>query len=262
MGEGSGVRADRGSETLGAGAPESAPGIGVRCTADGGTVPAVSTGADGGRITSRSIALSGSAASALLTKRSNASPAGLGWSPLSRKGGRGMGEGTGVRADRGSETFGAGALESAPGIGVRCTAAGAAVPAVSTGVDGRPITSRSIDPSGSAASALLTKRSSVSPADLIWSPLSRKGGRGMGEGLGVRADRGSETLGIGAPESAPGVGVRCTADGAALPTVSALPGLKPWARRSCPFGAAPTGDASERLSALGARGAAPNSGLR
>jgi len=39
------------------------------------------------------------------------------------------------------------------------------------------------------------------------------GGRGMGEGLGVRADRGSEALGVGVLESAPGIGVRCTGEG-------------------------------------------------
>jgi len=85
---------------------------------DGGLV---SLAKAAGRINSRSIVIDGFADSGLVTQRSLASPVDSVRSPLSRKGGSGMGEGPGVRASpaRGREKGGTGVLESAPGIGAR-----------------------------------------------------------------------------------------------------------------------------------------------
>src|SRR6185369_15752442 len=89
------------------------------------------------------------------------------------------------------------------------------------------------------------------PARSVWSPLSRKGGSGMGEGPGVRAstDRCTEGVGTGVPESAPEIGVRWTAYGGGADAAAAPspPGLKPWARCPCPSGAAKNDDGSARF---------------
>ena len=186
-------------------------------------------------------ARSGGCAESVTNGRENGWSAADSPSPASGPAAR-LGFGTGIGARGAART---GAATSAPAAGVRCTGDGDAVPAglrfpglkpwagcpcpsgaaatagpCSKGRradrlgeavgDARRITSRSIVAGGCAISGLLTQRSLASPTDLIWSPLSRKSGRGMGEGLGVRgsADRSGETIGAGVTDSTPGVGVR------------------------------------------------------